>query len=128
MSEELARKFHETYERLAPSFGYETRKETKDFVPTSANGMLMIAVCSEVLEGLSSENKRLRAAIEEVQDEWQSALYGDLENGVKWLNEAASEKFAKDYPEISSFGGVLERICHKCGEAAKEVNDAEVQD
>lgn len=77
---------------------------------------------------LREENKRLHAAIEEVQDEWQSALYGDLENGVKWLNEAASEKFAKDYPEISSFGGVLERICHKCGEAAKGVNDAEVQD
>src|SRR5690606_30523011 len=26
--EALARRFHETYERLAPSFGYETRTET----------------------------------------------------------------------------------------------------
>jgi hypothetical protein len=77
---------------------------------------------------LRKENERLRAAIEEVQDEWQSALYGDLENGVRWINMSASKKFAKDYPEISSFGGVLERIFHKCGEAAKEVNDAEVQD
>ena len=78
---------------------------------------------------LRAENERLRAAIEEVQDEWQSAVIGDLEmNGVAWLNDAASKKFAKDYPEISSFGGVLERISHRCGEATKGVSDANVQD
>ncbi len=44
---ELARRFHEVYERLAPSFGYETRKETKLFDPTSPNGKLMTAVCQE---------------------------------------------------------------------------------
>ena len=27
--EQLARRFHETYERLAPSFGYETRPDTR---------------------------------------------------------------------------------------------------
>lgn len=47
-SEALARKFHETYERLAPSFGYETRPETKAFDPNSPNGKLMIAVCNEI--------------------------------------------------------------------------------
>lgn len=45
----LAKKFHETYERLAPSFGYETRPETKIFDPTSDNGLLMQAVCKEIL-------------------------------------------------------------------------------
>jgi len=44
----LAILFHDTYERLAPSFGYDTRKETRTFDPDSANGKLMIAVCSEV--------------------------------------------------------------------------------
>lgn len=48
-SEELARRFHDTYERLAPSFGYETRPETRDFDPASSNGRLMIAVCAELL-------------------------------------------------------------------------------
>ncbi len=43
---EMARQFHETYERLAPSFGYETRPETRQFDPSSPNGRLMIAVCS----------------------------------------------------------------------------------
>ena len=50
-AEALAQRFHETYERLAPQYGYETRKESsvewKD-VPTN-NKNLMIAVCSEIL-------------------------------------------------------------------------------
>jgi len=48
-AEILARKFHETYERLAPNFGYETKTNTKTFNPDSANGKLMIAVCSEII-------------------------------------------------------------------------------
>lgn len=38
--EELARLFHDTYERLAPQFGYDTREDTKEFDPTSPNGKL----------------------------------------------------------------------------------------
>ncbi len=45
---EIAKRFHEAYERLAPSFGYETRKDTKAFDAESANGKLMTAVCQEV--------------------------------------------------------------------------------
>ena len=45
----LAEQFHEAYERLAPSFGYETRPDTKKFDPESVNGRLMIAVCKEVI-------------------------------------------------------------------------------
>lgn len=47
----LAQRFHETYERLAPSFGYETRKESA--VPwedvLEANRRLMTAVVQEVM-------------------------------------------------------------------------------
>lgn len=48
--EDLARTFHETYERLAPDFGYETRKESAvpwDSVPNQ-NRNLMRAVIREV--------------------------------------------------------------------------------
>jgi len=48
-AEELARKFHDTYERRAPEFGYETRTETRQFEVDTPNGRLMIAVCDEVL-------------------------------------------------------------------------------
>lgn len=44
----LATRFHETYERLAPSFGYETRQDTKEFDPESPNGRLMVAVCADL--------------------------------------------------------------------------------
>lgn len=49
---DLAIYFHETYERLAPSFGYETREETRQFDNNSKNGMLMVAVCEVVLNKL----------------------------------------------------------------------------
>lgn len=51
----LAILFHETYERLAPSFGYETRQETKEFNEDSNNGRLMIAVCDEILSVIRAE-------------------------------------------------------------------------
>lgn len=44
----LARLFHDTYERLAPSFGYTTREDTREFNPETPNGRLMIAVCAEI--------------------------------------------------------------------------------
>lgn len=49
----LAKFFHDTYESLAPSFGYETKKETRQFEETTPNGKLMIAVAEKVLEKLS---------------------------------------------------------------------------
>ncbi len=64
-AEELAILFHATYERLAPSFGYETREETRTFNPDSANGKLMIAVCDAVLgpiyADMAKEIARLKA-------------------------------------------------------------------
>lgn len=51
-AEALARRFHETYERLAPSFGYETRKASAvpwERVPEQ-NKALMRAVAAELLK------------------------------------------------------------------------------
>lgn len=54
-AESLAKLFHETYERLAPSFGYETRKDSAvpwDEVPENQK-KLMTATCKEVQEELN---------------------------------------------------------------------------
>jgi hypothetical protein len=51
----LALHFHEAYERLAPSFGYETRTETRKFDPSSQNAKLMEAVCAEILRWLAPQ-------------------------------------------------------------------------
>lgn len=49
--EELARYFHDEYERMAPAFNYETRRETA--VPwdnlLDSNKRLMMAVATSVL-------------------------------------------------------------------------------
>ncbi len=50
-AEQLAKLFHETYERFAPQFGYETREESRkewQNVPWR-NRQLMIAVAKEIL-------------------------------------------------------------------------------
>jgi hypothetical protein len=49
--EKLARLFHETYERLAPEYGYKTREVPWDDVPAQ-NKSLMIAVAAHVLTKL----------------------------------------------------------------------------
>lgn len=51
-SEQIAKAFHDTYERLAPDFAYETRPASAkpwDEVPEN-NRQLMIAVAEELLE------------------------------------------------------------------------------
>jgi hypothetical protein len=59
--QELAVFFHETYERLAPRFGYETRPDTKAFDPQSPNGKLMTEVAACVLTRLAAEDHDVRA-------------------------------------------------------------------
>jgi hypothetical protein len=55
-AEELAQLFHETYERLAPNYGYTTRTSSAvewRNVP-EPNKSLMIAVAKEVLEAVGN--------------------------------------------------------------------------
>jgi hypothetical protein len=55
--EELAKLFHETYEELAPNYGYTTRRSSSvpwEEVP-EPNKSLMIAVATRILEKLEEE-------------------------------------------------------------------------
>lgn len=61
----IAELFHNTYESLAPTFGYETREDTKEFDPESKNGKLMIAVCNKVVQQVREE--RDREVVEEIK-------------------------------------------------------------
>ena len=45
---------------------------------------------------------------EAISDEYSSRLQGDLENGVRWLNEAASKEFQEKYPELAGFSQWLD--------------------
>jgi hypothetical protein len=69
IGERIATRFHEIYERLAPDYGYETRKDTREFDPDSANGKLMVAVCNEVMQPLLDDKERLTAEVERLNTE-----------------------------------------------------------
>lgn len=83
--EKLARLFHETYERLAPSFGYETRTETRKFDPNTPNGRLMIAVCAELSERHGAGDADRSA---ELTTAWmagaESVRERDAEDAARW--------------------------------------------
>jgi hypothetical protein len=70
IAEALAQRFHETYERLAPQFGYRTREESArpwEEIP-ERNQRLMVAVCAEILRDSGSrpegENAERSGAVE----------------------------------------------------------------
>lgn len=70
--ERLARKFHEAYERLAPSFGYATRKESAvpwEQVP-EANRKLMMAVAGEVQAEISPLRELMEQIVNEELSDW----------------------------------------------------------
>ena len=74
-AEALAQAFHENYERLAPSFGYETRKDSAvewAEVP-EPNRSLMIAVAAALIEQVrvsrDAEVAELKAKIADAWDE-----------------------------------------------------------
>lgn len=105
--------FHDTYERLAPSFGYETRPDTKAFDPESPNGRLMIAVCGEVLAALatpdqSAINDARGRTIEECvrHIEEVRTINADQSSTIKLLREAL-EKAAPFVGWASTRGQVL---------------------
>ena len=98
MSEQLARKFHEIYERLAPSFGYETRTETRAFEPTTPNGRLMIAVTDEIedelqrrIDELTAENAILTAELAELNNK---AVFIQFENEDELSADISSDIYS----------------------------------
>lgn len=80
--EKWAKLFHNTYEQLAPSFGYETRTDTKVFDPESKNGKLMIEVCNRVIDqALTARDEEWKNKIE--QYKWK---YLDI-RGINIMEE-----------------------------------------
>lgn len=94
--DDVARRFHEAYERLAPEFGYETRPESAvpwERVP-ERNRALMIAVVSEVLgaelDRVRAENDRMREEVEAFRDEVAAKAASPRERG--WIADYSIRK------------------------------------
>lgn len=105
MSEQLARKFHEIYERLAPSFGYETRTETRAFEPTTPNGRLMIAVTDEIEDELQQRIDELTAELAVLRQQVRPVYvvtmyrYGDKEKHSYVYGVFSTEATAREWGE-----------------------------
>lgn len=76
-AEQLAQRFHETYERLAPDFGYKTREASaKPWVDVpDQNKYLMIAVCAEILSSMPLVYEPTKEMLEAARD-WSYKKYG----------------------------------------------------
>ena len=77
---EITNKFHDTYEKLASEYTYETREDTKVFDINSNNGKLMYATVNEIVSPILKENKELKKQLEE----------------YKATNEVLSHELTKD--------------------------------
>lgn len=80
-----ARLFHEAYERLAPSFGYESAVPWEDL--PEDNKRLMAAVCSEVGAAIRASERAKVEAYEELERTVRDLLAGH--GGGSWAVEAA---------------------------------------
>jgi len=78
----LARRFHEFYEQSAPAFGYETKKETKEFDPESPNGRLMMEEKQELI-------KQIKKAFLSKSTIGQNTLdvFAEIVNGLDLFDE-----------------------------------------
>lgn len=94
-AEALARRFHETYERLAPQYGYTTREETREWDPHSPNGRLMIATCKEVLQVANEQSSP--AAGDSDADEGIAALNVAIAEIGALINEASENEDHCEY-------------------------------
>ena len=66
---EITKKFHDTYEKLASEYTYETREDTKVFDINSNNGKLMYATVNEIVSPILKGNKILEENYDRIYNE-----------------------------------------------------------
>ena len=66
---EITKKFHDTYEKLASEYTYETREDTKAFDINSNNGKLMYATVNEIVSPILKGNKILEENYDKIYNE-----------------------------------------------------------
>lgn len=108
--EQVARLFHQTYEKLAPYYGYETRPETREFDPNTANGRLMLHTVQNVLEQVALPDTR-------------ESFAAGIEAAAKRLEDSAAMFINADCAQaqvLRAEAVCVRRLAHR---AAKETTD-----
>ena len=91
---EITKKFHDTYEKLASEYTYETREDTKVFDINSNNGKLMYATVNEIVSPILEENYELKSQLkgtthcfdEEEHEKLKKQLEELKEEKQEWIN------------------------------------------
>lgn len=90
---EITKKIHDTYEKLASEYTYETREDTKVFDINSNNGKLMYATVNEIVSPILKASKKQKEvidkAIELLNNPWS------FESGNKEVDEITYNKKRK---------------------------------
>ena len=81
-------KFHNTYEKLAPNYGYETRKDTKELDFNSNNGKLMYATINEIITPLLDYIKNLQKEKEDYKSRLEKAVKYNYELQERYCHSA----------------------------------------
>ena len=71
---EITKKFHDTYEKLASEYAYETREDTKVFDINSSNGKLMYATVNEIVSPILKENKKQKEVLDKAVNDIQEII------------------------------------------------------
>ena len=132
----LAQIFHETYERLAPQYGYETRKDSAvawENVPAK-NRALMIAVCAKIQAARSSKPSMVNVPYidGEPSREWvekTTDLPGLLSCLSAWRTDEATDKDLQEtYDKFTAGGGTSpadptsdKHFCKACDDYQREI-------
>lgn len=63
---EITKKFHDTYEKFASEYTYETREDTKVFDINSNNGKLMYVTVNEIVSPILKASKKQKEVIDKL--------------------------------------------------------------
>ena len=124
---EITKKFHNTYEKLASAYTYETIDDTKVFDINSNNGKLMYATVNEIVSPILKENKILKENAEnndKVIDKvnWENMLLKKENEQLKDLIDTIlnSSFFTEECPLNFGFENTNEDIKYKEPERIEE--------
>lgn len=129
---EITKKFHDTYEKLASEYTYETREDTKVFDINSNNGKLMYATVNEIVSPILEENQKLNGTIQtydillKTNVEENKQLKDNWNYIKRMLKEARQEEF-----NIRGYCGTctdvdIDFLLNKMQELEKESNSNEI--
>ena len=89
---EITKKFHDTYEKLASEYTYETREDTKVFDINSNNGKLMYATVNEIVSPILKENEQLK-------DNWNKLKDYIKETKLKEFEKSYGKRYGKTFTQ-----------------------------